>query len=176
MPSGRRLEQSVSAWQQLRADMLSDERLEADENVIAEALADAGITDPRILLRRIVDACVWCERRRDEAKVLAQEYGARRDRYGTRAERMRAIIEQLADAIEVDTAESYLAKIRFQKGPASVIVPDVEALYRKFGERFVSVTKEARRTLLKEAINNGEQIDEAYLSNAARMLVISPKR
>ena len=178
LPSARRLEQSVSAWQQLRTQLVSDEVLDHDERVIAEALADEGITDPAILLKRAVDACVWCERRRDEAQMLQQEYHARRDRYAHRAATMRNCIYDLMEAIERRSGESYLAKFRLQPSPESVIVSDVDLLYAKHGERFVRVTKEARKNDLKAALKSGEEIEGAFLNNAGAglTLVIVPKR
>jgi len=178
LPSGRRIEQSVSAWQQLRAQFLDDELLDVDERVIVQALGDEGITDPAILLRRAVDTVVWCQRREDEARILAQEYAARRDRYGLRALHCRSVANDLMQAIERTSDESYLAKFRLQASPESVVVPDVDLLFAKYGERFVRVTKEARKTELKAALKAGEAIEGAYLNNAGAgtTLVIVPKR
>jgi len=178
LPSGRRIEQSVSAWQQLRAQLLTDELLEVDERVIAEALAAEDITDPAILLRRAVDACVWAERRAEEARLLSQEYNARWHRYETRGENIRLVIQDLMEAIARKSGESYLAKFRLQPSPESVVAPDVDLLFAKYGERFVRVTKEARKTELKAALKAGEAIEGAYLNNAGAgtTLVIVPKR
>lgn len=169
-PSAFRLEQAVSAFQQLRASLADDPDLAADEDVIATALASAGVDDPRVLLSRLIDGAVWAERREDEARSLENEYHARRLRYAERKERLRLIVEQMMQAIETTRHAARLATARIAEAPQSLIVTDEKAIPDEWWKVERSLRKRELGQHIKET---GELVPGAILSNGGTVLKLS---
>jgi hypothetical protein len=173
MPSARRIELAVSAWQQMRADLMSDEELLDDENAISVALNSANAEDPRDLLAKLIDATVWTERRYEEAKRLKAEYDERRSRYEHRLANMRILVEQLMTAIPVSKYRAKLASASIGEAPASLVVTDEQLI----PEEWFKVEKSLRRGDLGDHMREtGEIISGAYLSNGGTKLTIRKVR
>lgn len=161
VPSGWHLERAISAWQQLRAEIVEDEDLLVDEAVIASALRRAGAHDPRELLSALIDACAWSERREDEAKLIAAEFTERARRYAARVERFRALIDQLMQAIPVERHAGRLARVSYQKAPPHSVITDEAKIPGMYWE----MKRTLRRADLLADLKLGLVIDGAELSN-----------
>jgi hypothetical protein len=167
VPSAWLLERAISAWQQLRASMLSDEELIMDENAIAFALKQADAADPRDLLAAVIDACVWAERHAVEAKLLKNEYADRQHRYEQRLEMMRVLIEQIMRAIPVEKFPAKLARAAIVDAPQSLLVID-EGL---IADEWFKVERTLRRGDLRDHLKEtGEIMAGATLSNGGTAL------
>ena len=172
-PSAWRLEQAISAFQQFREALASDEDLADDEEAIIAALAGAAYDDPRALLSRLIDAAVWAERREDEAKLLEYGYRDRRRRYEHRKERLRLIVEQVMQAIETTRATGKLASATIGNAPPSLVVTDEKAIPAEWWK----IERSLRVADLKQHIREtGELVPGALLSNGGSMLVLRKVR
>jgi Siphovirus Gp157 len=167
-PSAYQIERTVSAWQQLRQMYLADPGLVEDEEVIAKALSDAEITHPDILLSRAIDALIWIERREAEADEIRREVIARRDRYRARAEAMRAMIADFMDALEVKSHHAKWGAASVGAGRPSLVVTDEQLV----PNQYFKVERMLMKTPLIEALEQGEVIPGAVMSNPAPVLRI----
>jgi lysozyme family protein len=172
VPSGYELERAVSAWQQLREHLISDEELVHDEGVIASALAAAQVDDPRDLLARMIDAVVWTERRAEEAKAIADEFTERRRRYESRAVNMREIVHTLMDAIPVDKYQAKLARASIVDGAASARITDET----KIPDEYFKTERTLRKSDVLADLRVGVVIEGAELSNGGPTLRIARVR
>jgi hypothetical protein len=168
VPSAWQLERAVSAWQQLREIYAADPVLADDEEGISRELADAEITHPDVLLGRAIDAVVWCERREIEADQLRREMVQRRDRYRARAETIRSVIENLLFALEKTKHAAKWGAASLAMGPKSVVLTDAELV----PDEFCRTERHVQLTLIREAIDAGEAVPGAALSNPAPVLRI----
>jgi hypothetical protein len=168
-PSGWLIERAMSAWQRLRASLLDDPDLIADEEVIAAALAAAEATDPRNLLDRLIDAAVWTRLRVDEADQLARDMRARRDRYEQRLEWLRETTEALMVELDIPKRRAKLGQSYYGGATASVVITDIDKLPDDVfpPRRQQEPLKTAIRALLEQG-----PLEGAVLSNPRRPLVI----
>jgi len=172
-PSGWRLEQAVSAFQQLREALASDDDLDADEAAILTALASANDDDVLNLIARLIDATIWAERRELEAKSLEYEYRDRRRRYAERYERLRQIIAQMMEAVEKRRVAGRLATASIGEAPPSLIVTDEKAIP---AEWWVIERTLRRGDLGKHIRETGELVPGATLSNGGSSLTLRKVR
>jgi len=171
-PSGYQLEQAVSAWQQLRARLITDPELLTDEITIAHTLSEANVADPRDLLARCIDATVWAERRATEAQTLEYEYRDRRERYEKRGEQLRHLIERLMDALPVTKATAKLATAALQAARPALVVTDET----KLPDEYFRTTRTLNRTELTDDLRQGVLVDGAHLSQGGTVLVLRKLR
>ena len=168
LPSALALERAVSAFEQLRDIYGLDPTLEEDESEIRAQLDAADITHPEILLARLIDAAVWADRRETEADDIRREITARRDRYRARQANIRDIIVQLLDALEVKSHRAKYGAASIAMGSGSVVLTDAELV----PDKFVRIERHIQLTPIREAIEAGEEVPGAVLSNAAPVLRI----
>lgn len=169
-PSGYAIERSVSAWQQVREALLADPDLVLDELVITAALVAADITNPDVLLERLIDAAVWCDRRADEAEELRKNMIARRDRYRARLETMRATILNLMSALEKSSHRAKLGLAVMSMSRPGVLVTDADKLAPEYVR--VTVTREPDKTAIRADLDQGVVVEGAVMSNAVPVLTI----
>ena len=171
-PSAYQIEQAVSAWQQLKATLLADEDLADDKNPIGRALMAANITDPHILLERLIDATIWLERRADEAADLESEMYQRKQRYSKRVERFRFQILDLLRALELKSRRARLAQALLTSAPPSTVITDEEAI----PDKYFKTTRTLNRQELLHDLKAGEDITGASLSTGGTTLQIRKLR
>lgn len=176
-PSAWLLEKSVSLWQQLKDKIEADPSLADDEYVISRYLPnpDGGLAlpHPAVLLKRLIDAAIWSDRRADEADNLRKRYTSRRDRYATRTEAIRTTIVELMAALNVQAAEGEEGAASMRKRPASVVITDLDKV-EKQDPTLVKVEKTARLTPIGAKLKAGEKVEGAELSNPQIGLTIQP--
>lgn len=167
VPSGWTLERAMSAWQQMRAELATDEELLHDENAIAVSLLASDASDPRELLPRLIDGCAWADRRADEARAIAKEFTARRERYEARVERLRLIIDQVMAGIPVRRAAGKLATAAIVAAPPSLLTTDEQLI----PDEWFRVERVLRKLELKRHIQEtGEIIPGVLVSNGGETL------
>ena len=169
VPSGWQLERAISAWQQLRAELVDDEELFADEAVIATTLHEAGVDDARDLLSMLIDATVWADRRADEAKAIADEFTARRKRYEANSEKFRDLIQQFMAAMPTRKHAGRFARASIAAAPPSVLVTDEQLIPNEY----FKVERTLRRSDVLSDLKVGVVIDGAQLSNGGETLRIA---
>jgi Siphovirus Gp157 len=169
VPSAYQLEHAISVWQQLRAELVADEELVEDENTIAVALRAADAKDPRDLCAKLVDACVWADRRAEEAKAIADEFTARRKRYEARVERFRDLIERLMAAIPVRKQAGRFARASIVAAPQSLLVTDEQLI----PDEYFKVERTLRRSEVLSDLKVGVVVDGAQISNGGETLRIA---
>lgn len=174
VPSGWLLERAVTAWQQLRERLLSDEDLVVDESVVAVALREADAKDPRELCAALIDATVWSDRRAEEAKAIAAEFTSRRRRYEDRAEAFRVTVNQLMAAIPLKTLAGRFARASMvNTAPATVITDEAKIPDEYFDYK---VERHLRRAEVLADLKVGVVIEGAELSNGGETLRIARLR
>jgi hypothetical protein len=167
-PSGWQIERAMSAWQRLRASLLDDPDLIADEAVIAAALTAAEAQDPRDLLDRLIDAAVWTRLRAEEADALADDMTARRDRYAQRLDWLKQTIEALMTELDIPKRRASLGQTYFGGATQSVVITDEQAL----ADEYVRITREPNKTAIRADLDQGVVVEGAVLSNPHRPLVV----
>jgi hypothetical protein len=168
IPNAWQLERAVSAWQQLRAFYANDPALADDEEVITAALADAEITHPEVLLTRAIDALLWAEQREVEADDLRRQDIARRDRYRSRIEALRTLIEQLLTALELKRHTATRGRAVLALTRPAIVITD-EALVPG---KFIKIERSFDKLAMRAALDAGEDVPGAVLSNPAPALQI----
>jgi hypothetical protein len=168
VPSAYQLERAVSAWQQVRELYASDPALADDEEVISSALADAEITHPETLLSRAIDALVWIEQREVEADDLRRQDTARRDRYRARGATVRSLVESLLTALDKKSHRATRARAIMAMSRGAVVILDEQLLVPPF----VRIERSPDKTAIREAIEAGQDVAGATMSNAAPALQI----
>lgn len=171
-PSAWVLEKSVSLWQQLQQLLGDDTSLTTDEDVVAwlELPEGGAVPHPRILLKRLIDAAVWADRRAEEADNLAKRYAARKHRYEERGDAIRATIAQLADVLSTKAEEGELGAFSLVKGRDSVKITDES----KLAENLFRIKKEPNKTAIGELLRDNQKVDGAELSNPGLVVRITP--
>lgn len=169
-PSAIAIEQCVAAAQRTREMLRADGELASDEQVLSSMQdADPTVLSPDDLLRRFIAAIVFAEGREAEAKAFAAQMMARSKRYGNRAVAMRAGLLEVMQALERKSfSGSPFGTAFVQRGRPSAVVLDVGLI----PDRFWKTTRELTRRELTTALNDGEVIDGATLSNPMPVLVI----
>jgi hypothetical protein len=168
VPPTWRIEQAVSAWQQMRAEFEADTDLELDEEVIASALKAADVDDPRSLLASIIDAAAWTDLRIAEAKRIEAEYFDRRARYQNRRERLRGLIEAMMRAIEVTKHNGRLARAAIIKAPPSTLITDEGQI----PDEYVKTERTIRKLDLLADLKQGVVVPGASLIEGGSTLQI----
>lgn len=180
VPSGWQLERAISAWQQFRSELISDEELVEDENTIAVALKSSppppanakvdGEADPKAevlaLLGQLIDACVWADRRGEEAREMAAAFTERARRYEARVKRFYVLIDQLMAAIEVTRHAGKLARALIARAPPSTLVTDEGQI----PDEYFKVERTLRRSDVLADLKQGVVIPGAVLSNGGSTL------
>lgn len=166
VPSAWTIERVISAWQQFRAELLGDEELVEDENVIARALHASDLATPSELVSSLIDAAIWADRRRDEARVLAAEFTERARRYEARVERFRDLINGILTATETRNAVGRLARASIVRAPPSVLVTDEQ----RIPDEYFKVERTLRKSDVLADLKVGVVIDGAVLSNGGETL------
>ena len=161
-PSAFQIERAMSAWHQIRTALGSDPDL-LTEDAIRAAFDEAHATHPDELLARLIDAVWWTGRQIDDADMLRRLMAARRDRYQDRDTMLRLLIQDLMTALGAKAKRARYASASMAPSTRrAVVIIDPEAL----PDEFVKITREPRRTLISDAINNdGLVIPGATLSN-----------
>jgi hypothetical protein len=168
-PSGFVIERSVSAWQRAREALAVDGELADDEAVLARALdADPAALAPDELLRRLIAAATWADRRADEARLLVNTLRARTVRYTARGSTLRALALEVMDATNRKTFAAPFGTVSVKSLPPSVVILDEQAL----PDEYVATKRIPDKRKLAADLKEGVVINGAVLSNAGRTLAI----
>jgi hypothetical protein len=169
VPSAWTIERAVSVWQQMLADLTTDEDLILDENVIAAALLKADAKDPRAGLAALIDASVWAQRRAEEARTLAAEQTERARRYERHDQRFRDLINGIMAATELRKAAGRWARAAIVRAPPSVLVTDEQLI----PSEYIKIERSVRKLDLLADLKVGVVVDGAVLSNGGETLRIA---
>jgi hypothetical protein len=167
-PSAWQIEKAVSAFEQAMAT-LPDNALAPDENIILTMLDGERVAHPVKLLDRVIDACAWAITRAEEADAMRASFRDRRDRYRQRAGFLKQLALDLMGVIDLKKRTASLARVRIGESQPGVVITDEEALE----DRFVKITREPRRIEIKAALEAGEVVDGAVLSNRAATVTLT---
>jgi hypothetical protein len=166
-PSAWQIEKSLAAWQAVREALSADPDLLEDEAVIFEQMAPET-AHPDELLMRLIDACAWTERRAVEADELRSEMMQRRDRFLHRCAQMRSAIEDLMGILGHRSIAARLKRASLQRGPVGVRITDAD----KVPDHLCRVERTPMKSLIHAAIDAGETVAGAELSNPTDILVL----
>lgn len=161
-PTAYQLEHAASLWQQLRQGVIVDDELFVpDEDQIEQMIEAAGREPPRVLLARLIDATILAEQKQDHLDSLRKRYTARRDRYATRAEKLRGTVQQLMELLGETAAEGDLGSASYAKPRKHVVVTDMA----KLPPEYVKLTDpEPKRLEIASAIRGGKDVPGAEMS------------
>lgn len=127
-----------------------------------------GATDATELLRRIVRMRADAEAMAAAVKAQEHELRQRRERFDARADAMKALAERIMNAADLSKITLPEATLSFRATPPAVVIADDAAL----PESMWRVRREPDKAAIKEALQHGETIPGAYLSNGGRALAI----
>ena len=102
------------------------------------------------------------------ASTALLEIKERRDRFDRRVEFNREVIRQLMEAADIRKLELSLGTISLSNKPKSVVITDVE----KIPDNYFRVKKEPNKTEIKAALEAGETIEGATMSNGGTTIQI----
>lgn len=127
-----------------------------------------GATDATELLRRIVRMRADAEALAAAVKVQEHELRQRRERFDARADAMKSLAERIMNAAVSSKITLPEATLSFRATPPAVVIADDAAL----PESMWRVRREPDKAAIKEALQRGETIPGAHLSNGGRALTI----
>lgn len=127
-----------------------------------------GATDAVDVLRRVVRQCRDAETMAAAIKQQEADLKARRDRFTARAEALKEAAERIMNAADLAKIELPEATVSFRATPRAVIIADEAAI----PDAMWRVKREPDKPAIREALQQGEPVPGAYLSNGGRTLAI----
>jgi hypothetical protein len=144
-----------------------------DEELWRDSLE--GETDAIDVIRRFVRASIYYDHMGEAAEKMAASIRSRAQRFEKRKQEFRSAAFALMDLAEVSTLPEpdFLARIQQGKRGLNRASLNVDALPSEYVE--TKVVKTPKTAEIVEALQNGEVIDGAELTNGSRFLVIQTK-
>lgn len=168
--SDPRIPRLAAEWNRQKADLIAyDPDLLGDELALTDTLD--GITDAGDFI------AYWCRKAREDGAMadalsdMIGEMQMRKNRLLARAERQRDLALQLMDAIGERRIVRPDLTISVQPGRANVIISDEATI----PDSFCKTVRIPDKTAIKEALENGETVAGASLSNGGQTLVLRSK-
>ena len=155
---------------QIEAIVREMPELQEDEQLRADMLD--GLTEMPEVLEALFRVAAHSKMMVDALDGRIVELADRQSRFKQRIKTLRDLMLQVmqsADLKKVELPEATLSQRKSQ--PQIVGEPDVDTL----PEKFVRVSIEPNRAAIREALLNGENVGDLYLSNAAPTLAINVK-
>lgn len=144
-------------------ELAEDERLRAD--------MIEGETETKAVLNKIVDRMRYAETMVSAIRQRSQDLDARQKLFERRASAMRAFAFRIMTAAQVKTMPLTEATLSIRVVPASVMVSDESQIPSEFKK----VKTEPDRTKIKEALQAGQEVPGAYLTNGGSSLSVRVK-
>lgn len=140
--------------------------LQEDEQLRADMIE--GSTNVFDVLSRLVRRKLHAKANGTALTGFIGEMESRRDAFEREEAGYKALIERVMRMADLPKVKLPEATVYFSAGRRGVIVTDLESL----PERFVKVTRDARKNDIKDAIDAGEFVPGAELSNGSEALNI----
>lgn len=172
-PSGYHIEMAMSAWQSARARLLADDADLAHDEAALTALLGHEEGDVREILGRLLHATQHASAMADAADAMLDHLKARRDRYRAREQAMRGTMFAILEAMDERRFELPHGTLSIKAGTSSVVITDEAALSDRFVE--VVTTRKPLKAEIKTALNDGEVVDGAMMSNGFPTLTVRSK-
>lgn len=170
-PSAWQIEKSLAAWHAVREALtLNDSDLIKDETMIFAQFAPEH-AHPIELLKRLIDATTWAERRAHEADQLRGEMAARRDRFIDRSTRMRQAIMDLMMILNQTNVAATFQQAVITRGRVGVRITDAAKVPDKFWRK---PEPTPMLEAIHKAIDAGERVPGAELTNPANVVSLRP--
>jgi hypothetical protein len=167
-PSAWAVEQAMSALMQARDRLLADDvTLPEDYLLWQNMLEGAADGDPLAVIDRLVDAAVLAEDMAQMANVRATELTERKVRFMRRNERLRGIVFQMLEALQVKTLERATYTATIGKGQPELIIDEAE-----IPDEHMRISKAPDRKAIRKLLADGNEVPGAMLGNAASRLTL----
>lgn len=160
--------ESVRVYDELRARLLSDDP-DLDEVTLADTLE--GATDLQERIVRICRASVETSAFAAALDGMIKDLGARKKRMAERSDRLRSIALWAMQEASIPKITAPDATISIGKGRASIAITDEGAI----PPHLVEYEPKPNRAAIKEALDAGEIVPGASLTNSPPSLIIRVK-
>lgn len=176
-PSAWQIEQAVAAYQRALATLSSNAEgggrqltndFVADEQVILHTLDGEPVEHPLKLLEHVIDACAWATIRAEEADTMHKAFRFRRDRYLARRDLLKQLTFDLFEILGERARSGQLASAHLATSKPGVVIIDEQLL----DDRFVQIKRIPNKTTIRQALDDGEVVDGAVLSNPATIVAV----
>lgn len=165
-PNAWQLEQAMSAFQSARERM----RVQSDDETLAE-LMETG-ADVQSLLLAVIRAAMEADAMAEMAKARLEDLQARKKRYETRYDTLRAVVFAVMDALGERKIEAPDFTVSIGKPRASLIVTDESEI----PDEYWRIERRLDRAKLNDdVVKNGVVITGAMVANGVPSLTIRTK-
>ena len=143
--------------------------LETDEELRADAIE--GETDAHKIISRALEARQEAETLAGAIKAREVDLSARRSRYERKSDAMKSLIRSIMQAAQLSKLTLPEATLSITSPRQTVVVEDLEAL----PQGYFKTVKQADKTAIKSALEQGNEIPGAVLATGISGLTILTK-